>query len=44
MEQQTTENAQAVVKGGRKPYQKPTMTKGLLLNNITASPVSFITG
>ena len=38
MDQKTTENAQAAVKNGRKPYQKPVMTKGPLLNNITAVP------
>lgn len=40
MDQKTTENTQAVVKGDRKPYQKPTMTKGPLLNNITTAAVS----
>ncbi len=38
MDQKTTENTQTVVENGRKPYQKPVMTKGPLLNNITAIP------
>jgi hypothetical protein len=38
MEQKMTVNTQAAVKSDRKPYKKPVMTKGPLLNNITAIP------
>jgi len=44
MDQKATENTQAVVENGRKPYQKPTMTKGPLLNNITTAVVGSAKG